>query len=44
MTSTAPKKGMISNIIVGLTIVFLSLQVIKLGREEINRFKDKHST
>lgn len=43
MTATQ-KKGMIGNIIVGLTIVFLSLQVIKLGREEINRFKDKHST
>lgn len=42
--TTAKHKGMIGNIVVGLTIVFLSLQVIKLGREEINRLKEKRST
>lgn len=37
------ERGTVGNIVIGLTIVFLSLQVIRLGREEINRIKAKRN-
>lgn len=39
---TASNKGILGSVIIALTITFLSLQVIRLGREEINRLKRKN--
>jgi len=41
MATASNKKDIVSLIVIGLTITFLSLQVIRLGREEINRIKHR---